>query len=73
MAISSPRFTAQRFGVALSALLVASMSVHDHRVATILQGGLSATGGTTAGSQPAHLVKAAYGTIGSNIAHHYPG
>ena len=63
------RPTAQRSGVALAALLVASMSVHDHRVTTALHNGLSDTSGTAVdASQPARLVKASFG---ASIAHHY--
>ena len=71
MAIGS-RLTAQRSGIALAALLVTSMSVHDHRVAAALQQGVSVTGSTTVRSQPAPLVAAGYEAIGSGIAHHYP-
>ena len=72
MATGSRRFTAQRSCIALTTLLVASMSAHDHRVAAALQGNASATGVNAVGSQPAHLVKASFGTIGTGIAHHYP-
>ena len=66
------RLTAQRSGIALAALLVTSMSVHDHRVAAALQQGVSVTGSSTVRSQPAPLVATAYDSIGSGIAHHYP-
>ena len=73
MATVSRRFTAQRSGIALAALLVASMSTHDHRVAAALHNGLSDTSGSTlGGSQPAHLLKASFGEIGTGIIHHYP-
>ena len=73
MAARSRRFLAQRSGLALAALLVASLSVHDHRVAAALQGGLSDASSPAVGSaQPAHLVKASFGTVGTNIYHHYP-
>ncbi len=71
MATGSRRVTAQRSGIALAALLVASMSVHDHRVAAALQQTTSATG-SAVGNQPPHLVKASFGTINPGIAHHYP-
>ena len=66
------RSTAQRSGIALAALLVTAMSVHDHRVAAALQQGVSVTNSTTVRSQPALLVAADYEVIGSGIAHHYP-
>ncbi len=72
MATVSRHFTAQRSGIALATLLVASVSVHDHRVAAAMQQGVSVAASTTTGSQPAHLVTAAYDSIGSGIAHHYP-
>lgn len=75
MATGSRRVTAQRSGIALAALLVASMSAQDHRIAAALQQGVSATGSATGGAvgnQPAHLVKASFGTISPAIAHHYP-
>ena len=72
MATGSRRFTAQRSCIALTALLVASMSAQDHRVAAALLGGVSATGVSAVGSQPARLVKASFGTVGTGIAHHYP-
>ncbi len=67
MAAPSRRFTAQRSGIALAALLVASMSVHDGRVAAALQNGTAANG------QAAHLAKVAYSSVVPTIAHHYPG
>ncbi len=72
MATGSRRFTFQRSGIAFAALLVASMSVHDHRVAASIQG-MSATRGATASVQAANPVKIAYDSIGSTVAHHYPG
>ncbi len=73
MATRSRLFTAQRSGIAVAALLVASMSVHDHRVAVALQQGAPVTGSTAVGSsQPAHLATVAYGVISPSIAHHYP-
>ncbi len=72
MAARSRLFTAQRSGIAIATLLVASMSVHDHRVAAALQQGAPVTGSTTVGSQPAHLSTVAYGVISPGIAHHYP-
>ncbi len=72
MATGSRRFTFQRSGIALAALLVASISVHDHRVAAIMQG-VSATSDATTGAQATHPAKLAYASIGSNVAHHYPG
>ena len=72
MATGSRRITFQRSGIAFAALLVASLSVHDHRVAAITQAA-SATSGTAADAQVAHSAKLAYASIGSNVAHHYPG
>lgn len=72
MATGSRRFTFQRSSIAIAALLVASMSVHDHRVAAIMQGA-SATSDATAGAQAAHPAKLVYASIGSTVAHHYPG
>ena len=72
MAIRS-RLTAQCSGIALAALLVTAMSVHDHRVAAALHNGLSDTTGTTSDtSQPAHLSTVSFGTVGGGIIHHYP-
>ena len=65
------RSTVQRSGIALAALLVTALSVHDRHVAAAQQQDVSATASTTARSQPAPLVAAAY-TVGSGIAHHYP-
>ena len=72
MATGSRRFTFQRSGMAFAALLVASVSVHDHRLAAIIQGA-SVTSNATAGAQVAHPAKLVYASIGSNVAHHYPG
>ena len=68
MAIRS-RLTAQRSSIALAALLVTAMSVHDRHVAAALHNGLSDTTTTSDASQPAHLSKVSFG---GGIIHHYP-
>lgn len=72
MATSSRRFTFQRSGIAIAALLVASISVQDHRIAAI-SSGASANNGATAGVQAAHPAQLALASIGPIVIHHYPG
>lgn len=80
MATRSRRFISQGSGIALAAFVVASMSVHDHRVVANAQNGgradLLAVGdvkGTSVErhSQLPHVTTVDFGVFGPNVAHHY--
>ena len=71
--VTRSRPQAYRSGIAFAALLVASMSVSDHRVAAALHNGLSNVSGiATESTQPARLTKVGFGVVSPNIFHeHY--